>query len=73
MQVVSSGLGIPPIKSSLDLTDQAAEPLRAVGPADARNRPLADKGDVFEVIFLRSVGSSCLYEPEADDLTVLRN
>ena len=45
-------------------------PLRAGGPPQTGNGPLLDKSDVLEMIALRGVGSLCLYEPEADDLTI---
>ena len=65
MQVVFSGLRLPADEgvSGFDLPGGRA-------PAQTGNGPPIDKGDVLEMIALRGVGSLCLYEPEADDLTI---
>ena len=65
MQVVSSGLRLPADEgvSAFDFPGGRA-------PAQTGNGPPIDKGDVLEMIALRGVGSLCLYEPEADDLTI---
>ena len=65
MQVVFSGLGLPADEgvSGFDLPGGRS-------PAQTGNGPPIDKGDVLEMIALRGVGSLCLYEPEADDLTI---
>ena len=79
MQVVPSGFRAPADKivSGFELPGGRASPrrrpvipLRAGGPAQTGNGPISDKGDVFKMIALRGVGSLCLYEPEADDLTI---
>ena len=65
MQVVFSGLRLPADEgvSGFDLPGGRA-------PAQTGNGPPIDKGDVLEMIALRGVGPLCLYEPEADDLTI---
>ena len=65
MQIVFSGFRIPAneIVSGFELPCGRA-------PAQTGNGPISDKGDVLKMIALRGVGSLCLYEPEADDLTI---
>ena len=65
MQVVFSGLRIPANEgvSGFDLPCGRAPPQTGHGP-------VIDKSDVLEMIALRGVGALCLYEPEADDLTI---
>ena len=65
MQVVFSGLRLPADEgvSGFDLPGGRA-------PAQTGNGPISDKGDVLKMIALRGLGSLCLYEPEADNLTI---
>jgi hypothetical protein len=65
MQIVFPGFRIPTDEgvSGFDLPGGRA-------PAQAGHGPFIDKSDVLEMVALRGVGSLCLYEPEADDLTI---
>ena len=65
MQVVPSGLRLPADEgvSGFDFPGGRA-------PSQTGHGPVIDKSDVLEMIALRGVGSLCLYEPDADDLTI---
>ena len=65
MQIVFSGFCIPANEgvSGFDLPGSRA-------PTQTGHGLVINKGDVLEMIALRGVGSLCLYEPEADNLTI---